>query len=446
MNDREVLSGPRLRLRASRCTWVSQPAGPALPAHVGVALAGVALGLLPLAVTAQTRSELITTTLPYPTYQPVRDDHYGTTIGPLRIRYDLSFAVTYTDNRNYGSGAGQEDFGLRPMLNFGLFYPITDFQVLQLDFGLGYEWWANADSGNRYVLSIAPNSHLNYIVRVGDVDLRFANDTGSTTEASSRPEFYGGANPSNFEFRQLQNTTSVNATLSATRRLKITSGYSFGLVRSLNDQFTSLDRDNHSFNALAMARVTAPISAGLSGTYSIYSFPEGVQNDGQLLTFGPRVEWRLSDTIRATLFGGYTWATFDDNGTIDDRSDVSSPTFSGSLTHRINSRMTHDASVGRSFDTGFGSNYTDSFYVRYGLQAEIGPKLNPALGFSWQQASQSGASGDTGDLFSVNLGVGYPVLTRLTTGLYYSFITRTGDTAERSYTENRITFRASYRF
>lgn len=420
-----------------------------------VAVAGVICGGLPLVTSAQETTELLTTDLPYPTYRPVQNDHYGLKLGSVRVRYDVSVSAIFTDNRNYGTdGERESDFGLTPTFTLGLFYPINDRQKLQVDVGIGYQWWSNTDESDRFYVS--PNSHIDYGFGIGNVRMRLSNNTSSSTEASSRPEFAGGADPLDISFNRLNNTTSLSGMWAGSRRLSLSGGYSFGLTRSMNDEFTSLDRDTHTFTSGAQVQISAPISAGLSASYSMFSYLEKEQNDGDSFSVGPTVSWQPTRTLRINANVSYTESNFDSDGTIQDDSDFSGPTFNVVVSHTINRYMNHRVSFGRSVDPGFESNFTDDYSIRYGLTARLAARLNTNLNFEYSAIAtsdggqvvigQGGAAGEDADLYRLSLGAGYQVMRRANLGLTYTLTKRDSELADRNYLENRVTLTASYQF
>ncbi len=204
---------------------------------------GAVLGL-PDPVSAQDASALITRQLPYPSYRTVGDDHYGLKIGGIFVRYDLSVTGVYTDNRNFSSSNQTDDFGVRPSLNLGLFHQFSERQKVQFDVGIGYQWWENSPGQNR--LYIAPNSHLDYVFGIGEVQMRLSNSTSTSSEASSRPEFSGGNGQRDFAFSRISNSTALTADVGRVRHgCSSTAGIPIAINRSLNNEFGQLDRNTH---------------------------------------------------------------------------------------------------------------------------------------------------------------------------------------------------------
>lgn len=407
----------------------------------------MAVPVLTPAAWAQETSELITQSLPQPAYIPVGTDHYRHKIGPVGLSYGLLQELIFTDNVNYLSVNPEADFAVSTRVNLGLFYRVSQYQALQLDFGIGYQYWMNTERGDPFQLTIAPNSQINYRLKVGAVELAVSNDTQSTSQASSRSDFTGGGTTAGYvEFNRLLNRSMLTAVWEASRRMTVSGSGSFVLERSLNDQFGTLDRDLYQAQASAMYLVTAPLSAGLTAGYTIFDHVESVQNDGSSLSVGPRVQWRISRSLSVGATVGYTTTQFDRSGTIADTSEFAGVTWSAEVRHTLNRRVQHSLVVARSVDSGFGSNFTDEFSVIYNAQARVGEKLNPFLNASYRQANQSGRLGLTGDLYSVGTGVGYPVYRRLHVGLAYTYNLRVGETDLTSYTENRVTLSAMFHF
>lgn len=416
----------------------------------GIALGSLScwMGLTGTTLQAQETSELITTQLPFPQYVAVSDDHYGLRIGRVQVRYDVSVEGIFTDNRNLVDTGKESDFGLRPVLTLGLFYPLNDRQKLQVDVGVGYQWWANVQEQNRFY--VVPRSHLSYVLGVGDVDISLANTTASTSEASSRVEIAGGPGAngspgSDLAFNRINNTTTLGAGWKP-GRMGFRGNYSFLIDRSLNDQFVSLDQNRHTFGGAVEYDVTTPITVGLAGNYSIYTYLENIQNDGTGYSITPTLAWQVQDNLSLDAAVGYGQSDFDRTGTVQDTDGFSGVTYNVAIRHQLNKRMNHSATFNRGADPGLGSNFTDRFQVAYQFAAQISPVLRPFLGFSYESASISGDGGEDAELFRVNVGVGYPVLRRATLGLNYNVTWRVADDPTREYMENRVSLIASYRF
>ena len=411
-------------------------------------VAGACFGMGSPFALGQETTDLITTQLPFPAYVAVEDDHYGHRIGKVGIRYDVSVETLFTDNRNYVADHEQSDLGIRPTVTLGLFYPVNDRQKLQVDVGLGYQWWSEVSEQNRFY--VAPRSHVSYAVGVGEVDVSLSNNTSSNSEASSRIEIAGGpaangSNATDLAFHRINNLTSLGAGWRP-GRLGFRGNYGFMLDRSLTDQFQSLDQNRHSFGGAIEFAVTTPIIVGLSGSYSIYQYLERVQNDGTGYSITPTLSWRLRDNLSLDAALGYGQSDFDSTGTVADDDGFSGLTYDVAIRHRINKRMNHAVNFSRGADPGFGSNFTDRFLLGYTLSGQISPVLRPYAGFSYESASFSGGGRGDADLFRVSVGLGYPVFRKGTLGLGYFLTWRTADDPTQEYTENRVSLTASYQF
>ena len=431
---------------SSRACFQTRRSGPAPQAWMALGVAGCFWMGYSEAAKAQETSELITTQLPFPQYVPIGEDHYGLRIGKVQVRYDVSVENVFTDNRNYSHDDPEWDYGLRPLLTLGLFHPFSDRQKIQLDVSMGYQWWANVSEQNRFYIS--PRSHISYVMGVGNVDVSIVNTSSSTSEASSRIEIAGGTagnGGTDLAFNRISNATTLGAGWRP-GRVGFSGNYSFTLDRSLTDQFTSLDQNRHTFGGATKFYVSAPITVGLAGNYSIYQYIERVQNDGTGYSITPTLEWRLRDNLSFEASAGYGQSDFERTGTIQDDEGFSGITYDIAIRHQINKRMNQALQFSRGADPGLNSNFTDRFIINYNLSAQIGPALRPYVNFLYQSASTSGSQSEDADQFRINFGVGYPILRRATLGLNYSVVWRVADDPSREYVEDRVSLTASYRF
>lgn len=391
----------------------------------------------------QATTDLLTTNLPYPAYEPVGDNNYLIRYGRLGMRLDASAHLTFTDNGRITSGPKQAEWSFGPLLTAGFFLPVSKYQKLQLDLGIGYDYYTGRDS--RFRLNVVPNSHLDYGFRIGEVNIRFFDKSSTTSDSSSQIQVSGGSG-AGVEFRQLDNRAGVSASWGASPRVSVYGGYTFTLTRTLTDSFTQLDRDTHGFNLGTQWQVAYPLKVGLAASYSMFQYAQRIQNNGQSKSVGPTFEWKPADAW--TIEGGVsmTQTTFDQTGTIQDTSDFLAPTFDLSVNYVMNRSMHHTVNLSRTVDTGYGSNFTDVLSAGYRFGYKLGPKIEPNFRFTYSDTLSGGAQGDSASLYIASIGAGYPLARKLRAGLNYSYAVRVSESVDRGYSENRVMLDFSYRF
>lgn len=398
------------------------------------------------AARGQESSELITTALPFPTYYYIPANHYGHRLGKVQMHYGASLASSFTDNRNLTSANQESDLGVTARVNVGGLYDINERQKLQIDLGIGYSWWL--ESNARDGLSIAPSTHIDYFFNLGDVRISLANNSSTSASAVDRYEYAGGdgtGGNQDLAFMQFVNNTSVGAQWAVNRVMMVNGSYSFGVTQSLNDQFQDLNSFNHSFALNPTWRVTTPLSLGVFGNYSMTTYQEQIQNDGQSVSAGGSASWNPTDYLNIDLRVGWMHSFFDRTGTIQDDSEYNGPTYSLSVRHQINKLLTHQVTSSLGANAGYQSNFTDSMNVSYQLMARL-RRFTPVLNFSYARFSQSGTNGEDGDLYRLGLSTGYQLLRQLNLGLTYGLNFRDSDIAAREYTENTASINLTYTF
>ncbi len=391
----------------------------------------------------QATTELLTTQLPYAAYEPIRDGHYLMRMGRLGMNLRASVRVEYTDNASF---SGQDKVGewiMGPLLTAGFFLPVSEYQKLQLDVGIGYDYYSARES--QFRLNLVPNSHLHYAFEVGDVRVTLANVSSTQADASSQVEI-AGAGGSALDFNQLSNNSSLQLAYGASPRLTFSGGYGYRITRSLTDSFGELDRNVHSFNAGTTWQVNYPVAVGMQASYSMFEHVQRVQNDGQSWSVGPTFTWRPSDFWKIRGGVSMTKTTFDRTGTVADSSDFSAPTFDLGVEYIMNKRITHTVSAERSANAGFGANYTDQLSGFYSVQAQIGPKLFPVVRFGYTDAQASGPGGEASSQYLLGFGIGYPIARRLNSGLDYNYAMRRSEIPGRDYNSHRISLQLNYQF
>ena len=355
-----------------------------------------------------------------------------------------SIQAEYSDNLTLTDGNAQGDMFLAPSVGAGIFWPLSRHNILQFDLDIGYRYYMSYSELNTFFIS--PSSHLEYRMMLGDVRVNIHDDFSIQVDPVSRPEISGVNAEDPVVFRRFLNTSGISASWQPAERWSLVGGYDFSIDRSLSDDYESIDRNAHLFNAAIYRTVPPQWTFGLHASYTITDYLQQIQNDGWGTAVGPLVAFQVSQHV--LLEGGVDWTVshFDQTGTITDTSDFEGITYRIAARQVLNRRTHHNLRLSDSVGLGLGSNYTDIMAVQYGLTSEVrrGVSLNGIL--SYDHSRVSGPGGETADRFLIYFGSGFALSRQWWLGLGYSFASKNSDQLGRDYVQNRITADATYKF
>ena len=379
----------------------------------------------------------------HPAFYADTPREYNLKWGNLTARLQGSVQAEYNDNINLSERNPRSDFVFGPYLGLGFLWPVSERNLLQFDIGLGYRAYLNNPSLNS--IQISPDSRLSYQIRVLKALLTIHDQFSVEVDPLSRGELSGVDN-SLLNYRRFNNNLGFELSWEAMREITLLGGYDYVLDRSLTSDFLELDRDDHVLRLAAYRPLSSRFTAGLSSSYTLSQYQLPIHNNGETLTIGPNLIARVSDFLTADLSVGYTTATYDQTGTIQDSSDFEGMSFSGGLKHRMNSRTTQTLRVVKNIDPGFQSNFTDVLSLQYGLEMKMAAALTLHGTFVFEDLSSSGRFGEESKRYLAYLGTKARVSRRWLAGLSYSFGWKDSQLPGRDYTQNRITLDVSHEF
>lgn len=394
-------------------------------------------------------------------------DYYNIKMGPVLAWFRAGMMFRYQSNFNLVSDANstapEGNFTIGPALSGSLRYDISEKARLMLSAGLTYQWSLN---NNQDQLVFSPASSVDYQFGIGEVQFSLFDNVATASTAVTDPTISGTGESSLMNFNRLDNNVGLGAVWPAFKDTTVSSGYSFGIFRGLNnDNFNQLDRNNHTFN-LGVQHVLNPVwTVGLSSqgnmnhyipnqvtvdTGGVPTNARGqVQNDNYGWGVGPTASWQITQFIALNGLVNYTVQNFQQDGLISDSSNFSGITFNLSLSHIINQYLRQTFTGGRSMNPGNGSNFTQQTTMGYQLRWQITQLINLTTNFRFSEFEQSGAgfaylpfdpanpptdylyitddgivvvplnSGQQGQQYVLGLGTGFDLTQKLSLGVNY---------------------------
>jgi len=398
---------------------------------------------------------------------------YNLELGPIKFRFSATMGVEYNDNINLAEDGSvfaltpsgpvllethsQSDFIFRPQINLNALWPITQLNTLKLDIGVGYAFYLDHSNYNTNGILLTPGSQLAFDIFVGDFRInihdRFSLEQDPVSEiALSNVADYG----------RFQNSAGV-AVLWDLNQAVVTLGYDHYNYIATNDLFEYLDRNADIFSGTIGFTPTASMTVGLEGSVVDTYYDQHVLNDSLTYSVGLFLETQVTNNLKLRVAGGYQHIDFDDGGLVNDPHDLNDYYANALLTHRVNSVLTHNLSVGHETQLGVNSNYVKLNYVRHTATWNILYHTLLSTELFYEDADESGGSGllflPTPGLPNINpfaaehihryggaLTLGYQLTPHVTLGLRYQYTQKDSDQPLRDYRQNRIGLDGTYSF
>ena len=388
---------------------------------------------------------------------------YNLRVGPVKFSADVVGGIEYIDNISYSQVNRESDEVVRLALNLLTVVPLTRFNTLRFDIGVGFVRYIehpNATSGDVF---ITPGSQISLDAFIGDYVKLNVHDAFDI-----RQDPVDDAELSNVtNFGRFTNTGGVTATVDLHNGLVFTGEYDHFNYIALNDTFSYLDRNADQFAGSASYQIRPRTYVGIDGGYSITDYSSGGLNGSTGGTVGAFLDTTITPYFRLVLHGGYQFADFDGGGTVDngfytiadrvdglpaygtygDRSSLSTFYYSATISNRINAYLTHSLSLGREADLGLISNYVKVDYVRYNIAWRVLSNVTLAGDLFYDHDVESGGPFDESiDRFGGDISLGYQFNRHLSVAGHYAYIKKDSDVDLQNYYQNRVGLDVDYHF
>jgi hypothetical protein len=382
---------------------------------------------------------------PSPAFLTPEPARYNLKFGKLTARIRAAMQFEYSDNINLAATGSEWDLAFAPHGEVGFVYPITEAELLEVNIGLGYTWYLYHPAVSS--INIDPKTRFDYRLRIiHPIELRLYDSINVITDPTSRPDL-SGLGSRLVDFRILNNTLGALLNWQPTSKWRFSGGYSYGITRSLTEEFQTLDLDTHTFSAGAFYTVSPRLTVGLNGTYSFMNYSTNFSNNAQSYTIGPMAVFRPTEFISLTAAAGYSEMHFSQNGLIGDTSQGNgSLAAQVSVQHKFNRLISHDLTLSNGRTLGLDSNFNENFVAQYGVSARVTGSLTLRSSFSFSNVRGSGLLGENAQQYLFYIGTGLRLTRLWSTGIGYTFVLKNSDFASRDYLQNRLTLDISREF
>jgi len=398
---------------------------------------------------------------------------YNLQLGPIKFRFSATVGLEYNDNINLAEDGSfvaltptgpvtlttspQSDFILRPQFNLNALWPITQLNTLKLDLGVGYAFYLDHSNYNTNGILLTPGSQLAFDIFVGDFRInlhdRFSLEQDPVAEvALSNVADYG----------RFQNTVGVSVLWDLNQAVA-TFGYDHYTFISTTSAFDYLDRNAEIVSGSLAFTPTSTMTIGVEAAFIHTYYDQAILNDSDTVSLGGFLETQLTSYLKLRVAGGFQRIDFDNTGLVNDAHDLNDYYANALLSHRVNSVLTQNISIGHETQLGVNSNYVKLNYARHTATWNILFHTLLSTELFYEDADDSGGNGP---LFTpvpgvpnINpfvaehihryggaLTVGYQLTPHVTLGLRYQYTQKDSDQPLRDYRQNRIALDGTYSF
>lgn len=366
---------------------------------------------------------------------------YNLIVGPARFRVSATIGIEYNDNINYAERDKEDDVIFHPQINLNGIWPITQINTFTLDIGLGYSIYTNHSENNTNGILISPASQLAFDIFVGDFRINLHDRPSLQQDPIAEPVLSGVV-----DYGRFQNTGGVSV-LWDLNKVLLTAGYDHYTYISTTNDFEYLDRNAEELSATGQFFVSSTTAVGVESYFVYNYYDQTVLNDSTDWSIGAFVESQITNNLRARAAGGYQMIDFDNNGTVNDFTDVEDYYVNLLLTHRLNSYIQQTISAGHENQLGVNSNSIRLNYVRHTITWNVIRNTLLSTEFFYEDANESGGFIDEHlHRFGGALTLGYQLTPHVTLGLRYQYTQKDSDVFLRDYRQNRVSFDGTYSF
>jgi hypothetical protein len=373
--------------------------------------------------------------------QDIEHIPYNLLTGAIRYRISATLGFEYNDNINLAENNPKSDFIIHPLATINALWPVTELNTLRLDIGFGYAFYLNHSSQNTNGVLLTPGSQLALDVFVGDFRINFHDRFSLQQDPISELQLSNV-----IDYGRFENSAGVSI-LWDLNKVVATLGYDHYLYISTNSDLDYLDRNAEMFIGSLTANLTNTTWVGIESSFVHDYYDQNVLNDSNAVTAGAFLETQLTQYMKVRVAAGYQMINFDHTGSVFDSNDANDYYANILISHRLNAYITQTLAAGHESQLGVNSNYITLNYIRHTVTWNIIRNTLLSTEVFFEDADDSGGFIDEHlHRYGGAITVGYQFTQHVTLGLRYQFTQKDSDVRFRDYTQNRVSFDATYSF
>jgi hypothetical protein len=362
--------------------------------------------------------------------------------GDFRLLVVPSLGLAWNDNVNVSKIDPEQDFILSPLVQLNASYPITQYNLLSLNVGAGYDKYFEHDQYSTW--RVQSGTELSFDIYVKDFWINLHDRVQYVQDTSQQPALSGTAT-----YSTLNNTAGLSVTWDL-NKLTLSAGYDHeNIISPTSQQYESQDGATEMVYTRAGLEVYPGVTPGIEGTGSFTTYDQMVLNDNNSYSVGVYADWQPGKALRVQPRVGYTIFQFQHTSSSIQTSDLNSWYADLNITHQITDAIGYTLDAGHEVQTGIQSDAIEDWYVRPGIHWDIIKNVGLNTSFSYEHGKQgvgnvAGNLSENFDWFGVDVGVNYSIFKKLSVGLDYRLTLRSSNIANNEYTQNVVSLSLTY--
>ncbi|MBC8165661.1 MAG: hypothetical protein H7Y20_07305 [Bryobacteraceae bacterium] len=391
------------------------------------------------------------------------DDRYNFAIGPVHFGIAAGIGIEFNDNITFSDDDRISDFVLRPILDLGATWRLSELNTLRFDVGVSYAKYLEHSEYDTDGVLVSPSSELALTFFLGQIEFTVRDRLSYQEDPYDIPTLSDVA-----VYGRWENQAGIAMDWGINESVNLIVGYDHYNLWTTGDDFRLQDRAIDTLYIRPGVQLTPAVKVGLSASLSYIAFEDDARSDGEALLVGPFVQWQVSEYTNIYLEAGFQEINYDDASNYNDdtivalgldRDDAAavreilqdtdnSSTYYIKL--EINNRpaenFSHRLSFSKTTEIGFTSNFFDLYHVEYNADWKCLPNTEIGPIFFYEHYTTSNDFGETANRFGAAFGVRHHLSNSLTLGLDYRFILKESDVAGADYYQNLAFLSLYYKF
>jgi hypothetical protein len=361
--------------------------------------------------------------------------------GDFRLLIEPMLDLSWNDNVNLTKNSPEDDYILRPAVQFDASYPLTERNLLQVDVTGGYNYYVNHSSLSRPYLASGSRVSFDFFVKDWHFNLHdrisYAQDSASEAAVSATGN-YG----------TFQNTAGLSGTWDYGDVVS-TLGYDHQNTLATSSQFNNINNSSELLLGRVGLKVRPWATLGIEGTGTITSYEQSALNDSTGWSAGVYVELTPDAYFSVKPRFGYTVNYYRQTSQFTQASDQSSWYGDLTVSHQVTRFLTYSLSAGHELRPGIESDALEDSYVRPSLSWSVIKRVLIGTSFSYEHGSQAGGQlsttfGQNYDYYNAGFNVSFTPLKRMSVNLYYRYTIRASDVATGEYSQDVVGVTLNY--
>ena len=374
----------------------------------------------------------------------LQNPQYTVKYGDFRLLLTPSLGLDWNSNVYASQDNPEDDFILRPMLQLNASYPITQNNLLNLNVGVGYDYYF--DHSDRRAWRLNAGSELAFDMFYEDFWINFHDRFSFSRDSVTESSIAGG---NTGDYGNFENTAGPLVNWDG-NDFTASLGYDHLTVISVSDYYDYLDRGSEMFVARGGLKVHPRITTGLEGTVSYSTYDQPILNDNTAYSFGAYADWQPGQYFRVQPRVGYTIYDYRQTSDFFPAEDTDAWYFDITVSHAATEALTYSLSAGRQLLPGTQGDLTDKLYVRPSVTWTFIRDWSFNTFFSYEHGKQilfstAGTTNEDYDWISVGIGLNHQIVKKLSASLSYRFTDRMSNLDTRDYSQHVISLGITYR-